>query len=202
MLLFVRGLADDVKQTLKVNYDRGTLRVVPVIVKFDLEGINSLNDISIASGAGLVSSNKGDLISSVRLSDTSQIEKAIIYPKKVVIINSASKLSVETHVSFLRRKRAEESVSDVSTLIDARIRSLSPNHVVIRLPDDIDYVVSAQSIDYALRALRSLVDHGTVTINGKRTLTSTYLASQLHSNRCSETLASLGFVVTSTVHRP
>jgi len=40
--VFVRGVSDDVKHTLKVNYDRGSLRVLPIGVKFDLEGMNTL----------------------------------------------------------------------------------------------------------------------------------------------------------------
>ena len=198
LLLFVRGMSDDVKNTLKVNYDRGSLRVMPVIVKFDIEGINAINDISVATGAGLVSSHKGDLISNIRLAEAARIDEAIVHPNKVALTNTRSRLAVEAHVAFLRKKRKDEKVDDVAQLFDSRIKALSPNHVVIRLPDDKDFVTSSQSIDYTLRAIRALVDHGTIVHAGKKTLTVTVLASEVHSSRCYSTLASLGAMLTTT----
>jgi hypothetical protein len=197
VLLFVRGLADDVINTLRVNYDRGSLRVIPIIARFDIDGINSLNDVSVASGADMISSHKGDLISNVMLGTSPRIDEAIIYPTKVVVTNTTSRRAVEAHVAFLRRKRQDEKIDDVARLFDARIRSLSPNHVVIRLPDDKDYVTSAQAIDYALRAVRVLVDYGTV--DDQRALTATSIASRLHAERCYDTLVSLGTLITSAV---
>src|SRR5574343_71568 len=49
-IMFARGMADDVKHTLKVNFDRASLKVVPIVVPFDLDGINTLNDLSIVTG--------------------------------------------------------------------------------------------------------------------------------------------------------
>lgn len=195
VVVFVRGMSDDVKNTLKVNYDRGSLRVMPVIVKFDIEGINAINDIAVASGADLVSSNKGDVFTNVRLSDAPRVEEVIVYPSKVSITNTSSRRAVSAHVEFLRKKRLDEKVDDVAQLFDMRIKALSPNHVVVRLQDDKDYVSAAQSIDYALRAVRALVDHGSIVVNGKRVLTTTALASDVHSNRCFSTLTSLGAMV-------
>lgn len=198
LLLFVRGLADDVKNTLKVNYDRGSLRVVPVIARFDLDGINVLNDVAVSCGADLVSSNRGDLISSVRLAQASRVDEAIVHFNKVAVTNTSSRRAVEAHVAFLRQKRADEKIDDVAKLFDTRIKSLSPNHVVVRLPDDKGYVTSAQAIDYALRAVRALVDHGTVDFGGRRMLTVTALASAVHADRCYATLASLGALVAAS----
>jgi len=195
LVLFVRGMSDDVKNTLRVNYDRGSLRVIPVIVKFDLQGINAINDITIATGARLVSSNLGDLISNTRLADAVYIDEAIVYPTKVVVTHTGSRQAVETHVAFLRKKRLDEKVDDVANLIDVRIKSLSPNHVVIRLPDDKNYVTSTQSIDYALRAIRALVDYGSIVIDDRKMLAASLVASQLHATRCYETLRSLGAVI-------
>ncbi len=196
VLLFVRGMSDDVKNTLRVNYDRGSLRVVPVIVKFDMQGINAINDIAVATGSHLVSSHVGELISNVRLSSSSRIDEAIIYPMKVVLTHTGSRKAVETHVEFLRKKRLDEKVDDVAQLLDLRIKSLSPNHVIVRLTDNKDYVTSTQAIDYALRAIKALVDHGTIVVAGHKVLTVTAIASEVHASRCYETLRSLGAMVT------
>ena len=168
VVLFVRGLADDVKHTLKVNYDRGTLVVFPVVVPFDVQGINTLNDVSIASGSRLVSSHTGELINNIRLSDVAQVEKAIIRPSNVVIVERSTKREVSSHVNHLQNKRLDEKIEDVARLYDDRIRSLSPNHVVIRLLDDKDYVMQSQAIDQTLRSIRSLLDHGVIVLDNDR----------------------------------
>lgn len=195
LVLFVRGLADDVRHTLKVNYDRGTLKVIPVIVKFDLEGINSLNDISIATGADLISSNRGDLISSIRLTSSTLVDEVIIDFNRIVIFNRKTSNAVATHVQDLRRRRTNV-INDVGQLYDQRIKSLSPNHVIIRLPDDRDFVIRSQAIDYTLRAIKALVDYGTIVIDDKKWLTASYIATAIHSRRCARTLASIGAQLT------
>jgi hypothetical protein len=194
-VVFLRGLADEVKHTLKVNFDRGSLKIVPIIVKFDLEGINTLNDISVVTGADMVSSNKGDLISSIKFHDAPRVTEVIVHQTKVVIKSDATGPAVRAQVTALRRKRQEESVVDIGKLLDTRIRSLSPNHVVIRLPDDKDFVTSSQAIDYTLRAIRTLIDHGTVTVDGNKALTATAVAAEVHSTRCLRTLQGLGALI-------
>lgn len=194
-LLFLRGMADDVKQTLKTNYDRGTLRVVPVIVPFDLSGLNTLNDIAIVSGTDVTSSNKGQLMSNLKLSDAVIIDKAILQGNRTTLFNIASMRSVKIHLNNLRMKRFQQNVTDVSSLLDERIKSLLPNHTVIRLPDDRDFVIKSQAIDYVLRSIKALVDYGTVVIDGKKTLTITAYACAVYSQRCRETLTNLGCVV-------
>lgn len=196
VLLFVRGMSDDVLSTLKINYDRGSLKVIPVIVRFDIEGINTMNDVAVATGSDLITSNKGDLISSIRLNLLSRISEAIVHPDKVLIVSATSRNVIDQHVKMLRNKRLEEKNDDIATLYDNRIKSLSPNHVIIRLFDDKNYIVHAQSIDYTLRAIKSLVDHGIVVINGERMLTITMIAAYVHSSRCLSELNSLGSILT------
>lgn len=194
-LLFVRGLANDVKQTLKTNRDRGTLNVVPVIVPFDLEGLNTLNDVAVVSSTDIVSSNKGQLISNLRLEDAVVIDKALLQGNRVTLFNARSKHAVKVHLNNLRTKRSEQNVSDVTCLLDARIKSMLPNHTVVRLPDDKDFIVRSQSIDNALRSVRSLVDFGTVYVDGKKKLTATVYATAMFVQRCHAMLTALGGVV-------
>ena len=192
VVLFSRGMADDVKQTLRVNYDRGSLRIIPIVVKFELEGINTLNDICVVSGTKIVSSTKGDVISSIRLEEFNHVDKVVIYPTQVVVTNSGTGPAIAHHLNFLMKKREDEKTVDISKLIDQRIRSLTSNYVVIRLPDDKNFVVSSQCIDHVLRSVKSLVDHGTVMIKDRRVLTSAFLASEFHIKKCSDTLENLG----------
>ncbi len=195
VLMFVRGLHDDVKNTLKVNFDRGSLVVIPIIVPFDLSGMNTLKDVSIACGCNLVSNLSGELISSITYSGLSSIDSASLYHNKVVLMNKKSRRSVAAHVKDLRSRRDDQNVDDVAKLLDNRIRSLSPNHVVIRLSDDKDFITKSQSIDYALRALRSLIDYGTISYEGKKQLTATVVASSIHAKKCINMLSSVGAIL-------
>lgn len=186
-LLAVRGMSDDVKNTLKVNFDRSTLNLIPVIVQFDIEGINTLKDISIAANVELFSSDKGDLLSSVKLSEISRSKKIIVNNNTIVIVNNDSNKNVNYHVSYLKEKRLEESNEDKISLLDKRIKSLSPNHVIIRIKDDKDFIIKNQQIDYALRAIKSLITHGTIEITNKR-LTATEVFVNHYLDKCLHTL--------------
>ena len=192
-LLFVRGMSDDVKHTLKVNYDRGTLRVIPVCVKFDLDGINTINDIAIVSASDLISSTKGDLISSLRLNDVSTVDSAVIYPSKIIIVNKRSRTSVLTHVKNLRVKRSEQiGTVDIGTLLDKRIKSLHSSHVVIRLPNDRNFVINSQSIDYALRAIKTAIETGVTERDGQVILAARQRTANLYAKKCFDLLLTLG----------
>ncbi len=188
-VIFLRGMSNDVKHTLKVNYDRGSLRVLPIGVPFDLEGMNSLVDLSVIAGCDLVSSLKGDLISSIKFHEAPCVDQVTVFRGKTIVANASTHGQVAAHVNNLRRRREEEQVDDKGRLFDKRIKSLSPNHVIILLPDDKDYVVCSQAIDNALRAVKSAVDFG-VTETGA--LVSVELASRVHADRCVRTLLELG----------
>lgn len=201
IVLFLRGMSNEVLHTIKVNNDRGVFSFHPIVVKYDVEGINTLNDIAVVCGVDLVSTLKGETFSNVRLSEAPKVLSVLIEPEQVTILNDSTKANVSIHVRNLAKKREENSVVDVRELFDKRIRSLTPNYVVIRLEDDKDYVVRSQAIDYALRAFKSLVDHGTIVVNGKKMLTATYVGSVSNAKRCVELLSHVGTVVTSLAFR-
>lgn len=197
-VMFVRGLSEEVIHTLKINYDRGTLKMIPILVKFDLDGINTVNDIAIVSGCNLVSSNKGDLISSIKYEEAPRLKSVIVYPNKVVIHHDNTSKNVAIHVATLRKKRSEPSVvDDVGNLYDKRIRTLSPNHVIIRLINDKDYVKNSQAIDIALRTIKTIVDHGVLNDCGILIPYSTKIASAIHASKCHDTLTNLGSIISS-----
>lgn len=195
LILFARGMSDDVMNTLKVNYDRGTLKVIPVIVGSEVTDLNVLNDISAVCGCDVLNTHSGRLMNSIRLHECAYIERAAIFNGRLTITNRKNSERVNTQVKFLHSKRDAQKSTDIQTIIDSRIRSLTPNHVIIRLPDDHLYVKRAQAVDYSLRALNSLVQYGSITVNGKKMLASTAVAAELHSRLCSETLKSLGAAV-------
>lgn len=199
--LFVRGLAPEVTTTLRTNYDRGTLQVVPVIVRFDAEGINVLKDIATVAGCDIVSSAKGDLISMIKFSSCPRIESCSLGPGRTVLVNSRTNFNVDTLVTSLRTRRVSEA-EQLGVLLDARIRSLSPNHVVVRLPEDRDFVRSAHAFDGALRAVGAAVDRGVVDVTGVDAVApgspvGTLAGAIMHSQLCVDAITTIGAVITS-----
>lgn len=191
-VFFARGLTDDVIHTLRVNHDRGTLRVFPAIVPFDLDGMNTLVDIAVVSGSDVVSSLKGELISSIDFHQLPTVERVTSFRGNTVIVESRTAQTVRTHVARLRSRRADERVDEVGRLLDRRIRSLSPNHVVIRLPEGRDFVVNSQAVDLSLRTVRSCVERG-MGDDGEPALSRPI--AMIHAQRCQSTLASLGAAI-------
>lgn len=163
--VFVRGMSPDVQHTLAVNYTRGSLRVVPIIVPFDVEGINTLKDIAVIAGSDVISSNKGDLISGLRLDSSVRVEKITVYKDKIIFANSATSSAVSTHIRSLQKLREDKDVEALGKLYDKRIKALSPRHVIVRLRDDLEFIRRSQALDYAFRGVRSLRDYGTIEFN-------------------------------------
>lgn len=188
-LVFCRGASPDVLNTLRVNWERGNLKVLPITVPFDLEGINTLNDLAAIAGADVISSNKGNLISSIKWEDIKCVSDVDVSNGKIAIRNDSTYLGVINHLLYLKTRRdSSEGISDVSLLYDRRIRSLTPSHLIVRLRDDAYFVQRSQSIDLALRSFKSLVDFG-VKEDGE--LTSLEIL-KLHVRDCAKTLIGIG----------
>jgi chaperonin GroEL (HSP60 family) len=194
VLLFTRGISEEVKHTLKVNNDRGTLNVYSYTLETDLSGLNTIKDIATVSGGDVVSSFKGDLISTLSLSSTPIVEEATLYANKVVIKNAKTSKNVQSLVSELN-ERKKDKVDDVIELLNKRIKSLSPNHVVIRLIDDIDFVINSQKIDYALRSIKSTIEHGVTKVDDHVALSATELVATRCANECFTYLQDLRAVI-------
>jgi hypothetical protein len=192
-LLFVRGLSDDVKHTLKVNYDRGSLKVVPMVVRFDLAGVNTLADICTSTGGDLLSSNQGSLISSLRFDSCPVVEEAVVHADRAVIVGSRGRVSSLVADLLSRREQAPDPT--VASLIDDRLRSLCPRYVLLRIPDDQDYVRCSQSVDYGLRAYAKMLSHGLVGEGSGQELAVTQAAAGVHARRCLSELRDLGAAV-------
>jgi chaperonin GroEL (HSP60 family) len=199
--IFARGFAPDVISTLRVNFDRGTLRVIPIVVRFDAEGINVLKDVAIVAGCDVTSSTKGDLISSLTIATCPRIKQAMLGGGRIVLTSTSTKAAVDQHVEILRARRTQQHDA-LGNLIDSRIRSLSPNHVILRLLDDRDFVKNAQSVDRALRIVAAAVDRGVVDDHNLAGLprtapVGTIVGTIMHAELCIDRLQSIGAAVTS-----
>ena len=92
----------------------------------DVESINSLKDICIATGADLISTLKGDSISNIDVDEIPVVSSISIDEQSLQITNPERLPDIIRHTSHLRELISEESVQDKVDLLEKRITSLMP----------------------------------------------------------------------------
>lgn len=159
MAIFARGFDRDVLSTLRVNHARKTLNVIPIIVEFDLETVNVLLDIATAIGSDVVSSLKGELISTIKFDEVKTVRSIVCMGRSATI--GCQGASVEAHVKNLLQKRRDETLPAVKQIIDQRLKSLSPSSVTIKVDDSgPGGGRTMHDLDMGLRMVRSVLMHG------------------------------------------
>lgn len=196
VVAFVRGISEEVTNTLRVNFDRGSLKVMPIKVNFDINGLNTINDIAVVTGADMITPLKGQTFSSIDYDTLPRVESVVTSQNSVLIKHKHTKHAVAAHVKELRNKRnLKQDYEEVAETYDKRIRSLAPNHVIIRLPDDLNYVRNAQFVDYVLRGIKTLVLHGVERSTDTIVPASMNPVAKLYANKCKYQLNQLGYLV-------
>lgn len=154
-VLACRGMSDDVRHTLKVNFDRNTLRVIPYVVPFDLDACNTLVDIAVSTGNDVVSSLKGQLISSINISEIRSSNTCECSTGHVVIFDKNNKISIDKHVKNLSKKLEEQPELEKHLL--HRLRSLNSSCLEFHIPGDMSYEFRSQQLDEGIRMLSSVL---------------------------------------------
>ena len=190
VVIFARGFHDDVLTTAEVNRKRSTMFVYPISMPFDLDGINSIVDISVIAGVNPTSSNLGQLISSASLSDSSTIDEISINKNSVSIRNKKTKHQVRIHLKNLMKKL--DSSPGAEEVYEARMKKLADNKCIIRIPDSNSFIADSQSVDYCLRAIKSLLDFG-ICKDGE--IFATKKVSQEFSEKIFNTIQNLGAII-------
>lgn len=166
-IFVTRGYGPEVIQTLKVNNERRTLRVMPVTVPFDLEGINMLNDIAVVCGADLVSSAKGQVVSSIRYDSLVQVDGITCQKGSMIISNSRTENNVRIHAHALSDRMEREKVEDVSELILKRIRSLNSQYVNLKVSSksEQEKLHDLEAVDMGLRVVKTVMSNGVMNLD-------------------------------------
>jgi len=160
LVLITRGFDPEVLNTLKVNNDRGTLNVIPVIVPFDFVGMNLLGDICLVAGSEMISSSKGQLISSIGVENLVRVPSISCSEQVMVIMNDKAVGRAQVQVQFLRTKRNQASLEEISGIYDKRIQSLSPGIVKVRIPPSHGFTEYSEKLDRVFRTIKSVIKFG------------------------------------------
>lgn len=155
-LLFCRGMSEDVLHTIKVNNDRKTLVLYPYVVPYDIDNVNTLVDIAVTSDTDVVSTTKGDLITSVNLETLGTVDRTVLNDDNVILTPSTnSKRRIENHVETLKKTIKERP--EIEEVLSNRLKSLSSDNLYVCLPDDIRYHSDRYQIDEGIRIIMSLI---------------------------------------------
>jgi hypothetical protein len=150
-------MSDDVLHTIKVNFDRKTVLVYPYCIPFDPENVNTIVDIAVVSGTDVISSTKGQLISSLDPKSLGTIESCTLSSSVISIKNRSTKKRVQDQV--LNLKRLLDDRQELEDILTKRIKSLSSSCIDINIPDDINFPSTSSRLDEGIRVIRAILEN-------------------------------------------
>ena len=193
IILFVRGLSNEVINTLKVNYDRKTVICVPVIVNYDLSGVNLINDIAVVGGVDIISSLKGDLISSIDFEKYPRVNSVSFSNDQFLVKNSNSVQRVRQHLTYLLKKHDEESSDTVREILEKRMKSLNSSYIKVSLRNT--DAKTRFCFDQCIRAIKVAAQYGVTKYDGKLFPTSTINSAKYFSGLFEQKISEIGCII-------
>lgn len=156
VLLFARGFSPDVLNTLSVNYARRTLDVIPFSVPLDETRVNDLFDLGLITGGEVISSEKGQLISTTKYEQLAYVSyvKFSSNENLLVMKNDSSAVQVRAHLKSLR-ERLETADQFNSENLAKRIRRLTSLVCIVSLKEGFEFERRSRE----LRRSSRLIDH-------------------------------------------
>jgi len=130
-LLICRGYGNEVISTLSKNFLRGSLNIVPGVLVFNVESINSLKDICVISDSDIISTLKGDTFSSFDLDEIRKVDYIKIDENKLDINNMKNYSKIVRLSENIKKQIQEEVVEDKKNLLEKRLASLNPRKLNI-----------------------------------------------------------------------
>ncbi len=188
LILVARGFAPDVVNTLAVNYVNGHLAVVPLVVPFDELGVNIINDLAVVLKANIVSSTKGELVSSRRWDELGTVSEAKISFSSgtITVLDESHRDAVSAQRKFLRKQRQEAESDSLRDLYDKRLSCLMGEGIVVELGEDLKDLVGLYTdrVNSHIRNYRSGAKWGLIDVRSCK--------ADVKSHITAETLNTLG----------
>lgn len=162
IVIIARMFSDEVLHTFKVNNARGTLCILPIAIPIEIEQMNALKDIAVTCCSHVVTSVMGETISAIKFDDISIVDSVSYRAGLLTIANNKSVASVEAHRCFLLEAR-DRGNPEIARLYEMRIKSMSPNHTLIKLPSSYDALAVSsfsQDLGSCLQLVRAIHEMG------------------------------------------
>lgn len=165
-VIFARGYAGEVISTAAINAIRGTAHIIPVEVPYDEVGCNALADLATGFRADVISSLKGELVSSIDLESCPVIERATSYHRFTELESLDNNMSkVVSHIS---EKIKSASVGE-EEILRKRMSALGAGTLTIRIGKDKKSLsgISRDRIDFCIRHCVSSLKSGISELSGR-----------------------------------
>ncbi len=156
LLLCCRGFSDDVVHTLAVNRARGTLSAYALVFPFDENDANTLVDIATILGSDVISSLKGQLISTLDPSTMPRARHARLRGNTLEVNDPQARHRTERLAANLREK-LETAELEARGPLEKRLKRLTGTTMVVRLRSGVDHTLRCERWDLALRTVRAAV---------------------------------------------
>lgn len=193
IILFVRGLSDEVINTLKVNYDRGILNVIPVVVRYDLEGVNLLVDIATIVNDDVISSLKGDLISKIDITRLKRVD-IVEFGKNEILIENLS-FNSNFFIKSLQKKILEVNDEYSKSMLTKRVQRFGTNRILIKLVEEKNKKHKSLMIDQCFRAIKSAISYGVCEVDGNIHPFSSVKVGEFYAKEFIKSLKSIGSIL-------
>ena len=191
-------IADDVEgealQGLVVNKLNANLPVVAIKAPgFGKHKEELLKDISVLTGATLISTSTGTKLETMSIQDLGSLKKFVVDAKSSTLVSTgATKSKVESHVEDLRFQLRDVTLStDEVTKLKVRIAKLASGVAVIRVggATELEMTEKKYRIEDALNATRAAAEEGIVPGGGMALFNSLESINGLLKENSSQALA-------------
>ena len=166
LLMIARGFGEEVIATLGINYNRGTLKAYPICAPLDVGSANLINDMAVIAGSDIVSSLKGDLISTIDPHTIPTFDKVKIR-KKEIVISGISSTRISNHYTYLLKKRDEfKFATEAHNIISARMKCISSLSSSIIMGQNLKNRrgVMGDRLDVTLRMIKEIAGYGIIKL--------------------------------------
>lgn len=166
-VIISQGFSEEVVATLSANQKANKFSCIAIRIMPDLDSLNMANDIAQICGTIPVSCQSGITTTSMNYEDVPLVDHLVCGRNEMTIENKGTRNAVSAHIRSLLDKRSQQTVEDITNILDKRIRSLVANSVIINLPNvpasNIDDI--RVKLDNGLRASKTLLNYGVTDLD-------------------------------------
>ena len=165
VVVFARGFAEEIEATAAINVQRQTAYVIPIVIPFDEVGVNGMGDLASCFSSELISSDKGQLISSIDL-------QSFPIAARITCSHMGTEIEMKNNkVDSVIKKltsRLQGADQDQSDLIRRRLEHLGSSSVTIKIGNEKKSMSGMQKdrIDFGIRYVGSCMKHGVSIFDG------------------------------------
>ena len=153
-VIFCFGMSSEVDHVIKYNNTHSKFEVFPVVIKFNEETINILNDIAVLHNSHVVSSKTGQTISQAVREDLPTGKEITFNRTGFQIKPIASEQQLQLHRKFLKDRISTSSNNENSKYLLKRMKSFTSKSIKIFIPKNLnDNTGFLREVDYIFRFL-------------------------------------------------